>query len=317
MEHIKNLEIALPLSGSVNPLVFKNPILTASGTFGYGHEFEPYVDLTKLGGMVVKGLSLKPRKGNPLPRIAETPCGMLNAVGLQNDGVEAFINQKLSRLPWQETPVIANLYATSADDFSELADTLSAEEGVAALEVNISCPNVKDGGVLFGQDPHLAAQVVSAVKLRARKKPVMVKLSPNVTDIMVIARAVEDAGADIISCINTLTGMAVDIRSRKPLLANIVGGVSGPAIKPVALRCVWQVCRSVSIPVIGVGGISSAQDILEFILVGAHAVQVGTMNFMRPDATMVLLQDFARLCETMKLSTSGDLEAYRGSLIVR
>lgn len=317
MENQKNLEVALPLSGAVNPLVFKNPILTASGTFGYGHEFEPYVDLTRLGGMVVKGLSMKPRRGNPLPRIAETPCGMLNAVGLQNDGAEAFISQKLPRLPWQETPVIVNLYATSAEDFAELADVLSAEEGVAALEVNISCPNVKDGGVLFGQDPHLAAEVVAAVKRRARKKPVMVKLSPNVTDIMVIARAVEDAGADIISCINTLTGMSVDIRSRKPRLANIVGGLSGPAIKPVALRCVWQVCRSVSIPVIGIGGITSAEDILEFILVGAHAVQIGTMNFMRPDATMVLLQDFARLCETMKLNTPGELASYRGSLAVR
>lgn len=310
-------EISLPLSGAVNPLVFKNPILTASGTFGYGVEFTPYVDLARLGGMVVKGLSLKPRKGNALPRVAETSCGMLNAVGLQNDGVEAFLRQKLPRLPWQETPVIANLYATSAEDFGELADILSAEEGVAALEVNISCPNVRDGGVLFGQDPHLAAQVTTAVKQCARKKPVIIKLSPNVTDIMVIARAVEEAGADAISCINTLTGMAVDIRSRKPLLANVVGGLSGPAIKPVALRCVWQVCRSVHIPVIGVGGITSAQDILEFILVGAHAVQIGTMNFIRPDATMYLLGEFTKLCESMGLNTPEALAKYRGSLVLR
>lgn len=309
--------VTLPLSGSVTPLRFKNPILTASGTFGYGVEFEPYVDLTRLGGIVVKGLSLKARKGNPLPRIAETPCGMLNAVGLQNDGVESFIRQKLPRLPWQDTPIIANLYATSAEDFGELAGILSTEDGVAALEVNISCPNVREGGVLFGQDPQLAARVVSAVKSRSGKKPVIVKLSPNVTDIMVIARAVEEAGADMISCINTLTGMAVDIRSRKPLLANVVGGLSGPAIKPIALRCVWQVCRTVAIPVIGIGGISSASDIMEFLLVGAHAVQIGTMNFTRPDAAGVLIGEFAKLCESMSIRNSDDLEKFRGSVIIR
>lgn len=309
--------VTLPLSGSVTPLRLKNPILTASGTFGYGTEFEPYVDLTRLGGMVVKGLSLKPRKGNPLPRIAETPCGMLNAVGLQNDGVEAFIRQKLPRLPWQETPVIANLYATSAEDFGELAGILAGEEGVAALEVNISCPNVREGGVLFGQDPQLAARVVASVKAKSGKKPVIVKLSPNVTDIMVIARAVEEAGADMISCINTLTGMAVDIKTRKPLLANVVGGLSGPAIKPVALRCVWQVCRTVSIPVIGIGGISSARDVMEFLLVGAHAVQVGTMSFMRPDAAELLVNDLAKLCESMNIYSGEDLENFRGSVIIK
>ena len=306
-----DLSVSLPLRQGLQPLVLKNPVLTASGTFGYGVEFMPYVDLTALGGIVVKGLSLKPRKGNALPRVAETPCGMLNSVGLQNDGVESFIKEKLPRLPWQTTPVIANLYATAADDFAELSDILSHEEGVAALEVNISCPNVREGGILFGQDPMLAAHVVSAVKRRSGKKPVIVKLSPNVTNIMQIAVAVEDAGADAISCINTLTGMAVDIRRRRPLLANVLGGLSGPAIKPVALRCVWQVCRSVSIPVIGIGGICSAQDVLEFILVGAHAVQIGTANFHRPDATMCILRELEQLCAELDIK---DLESYRGSL---
>ena len=243
-------------SGNTKPLVFKNPILTASGTFGYGVEFANYGDLTHLGGIVVKGLSLKPRPGNPLPRVAETPCGMLNAVGLQNDGVESFLKNKLPRLPWHETPVIANLYATSPAEFAELAGILAAEEGIAGLEVNISCPNVKNGGVLFGQDPALAAEVTQAVKKHAGNLPVIVKLSPNVTDITAIAKAAEQAGADAISCINTITGMGVDVKTRKPLLANVVGGLSGPAVKPVALRCVWPVCNAVKIPVIGIGGIS-------------------------------------------------------------
>lgn len=306
-----DLSVELPLAASGQSLRFKNPVLTASGTFGYGIEFAPYVNLSSLGGIVVKGLSLKPRRGNALPRISETACGMLNAVGLQNEGVEAFVREKLPQLPWQETPIIANLYATAAEDFAQLADRLSGEEGIAALEVNISCPNVREGGVLFGQDPVLAAHVVSAVKRRAGRKPVIVKLSPNVTDIMSIAQAVEDAGADAISCINTLMGMAVDARTRKPLLANVIGGLSGPAIKPVALRCVWQVCRTVSIPVIGVGGITCARDVLEFILVGAHAVQVGMANFIRPDATKQILHDLPLLCAELGIT---DLNRYRGSL---
>lgn len=295
------------------PLTFKNPVLTASGTFGYGVEFTPYGDLTRLGGIVVKGLSLKPRNGNPLPRIAETPCGMLNAVGLQNDGVEAFLKMRLPRLPWQETPVIANIYASSAAEFAELAERLSGEEGISALEVNISCPNVASGGVLFGQDPALAAEVTEAVKNHAGNKPVIVKLSPNVTDITLIAKAVEGAGADAVSCINTLTGMGVDLRTRKPLLANIVGGLSGPAIKPVALRCVWQVSRAVSIPVIGVGGICSAQDVLEFILAGAHAVEIGTMNFIRPDAAFHIAEELPTLCSELGIH---DLSEFRGTLKV-
>ena len=216
-------------SGNTKPLVFKNPILTASGTFGYGVEFANYGDLTHLGGIVVKGLSLKPRPGNPLPRVAETPCGMLNAVGLQNDGVESFLKNKLPRLPWHETPVIANLYATSPAEFAELAGILAAEEGIAGLEVNISCPNVKNGGVLFGQDPALAAEVTQAVKKHAGNLPVIVKLSPNVTDITAIAKAAEQAGADAISCINTITGMGVDVKTRSE--------ARGPALRLAGLQC--------------------------------------------------------------------------------
>lgn len=294
-------------------LVCKNPVLTASGTFGCGAEFAPFGDLRRLGGIVVKGLSLKARTGNPGPRIAETPCGMLNAVGLQNDGAEHFIRHKLPRLPWRETPIIANLYACSPQEFSELADMLSAEEGVAALEVNISCPNVREGGVLFGQDARAAAEVTEAVGRAARKTPVIVKLSPNVTDITQIAKAVEDAGANALTCINTLSAMGVDLASRRPLLANVVGGLSGPAIKPVALRCVWQVSRAVRIPVIGVGGIASARDVLEFILAGAHAVQAGTMNFSRPDFAFHLVDELPAACERYGVD---DLNALRGSLRV-
>lgn len=293
-------------------LELKTPVMSASGTFGYGTEFLPYGDISKLGAIIVKGLSLKPRAGNPLPRIAETPCGMLNAVGLQNDGVEAFISQKLPLLPASEVPIIANIYATSAEDFAELANVLSHEEKVSALEVNISCPNVKAGGVLFGQNPLMAGSIVQAVKKNAGSLPVIVKLSPNVTNIAEMAKAIEEAGADMISCINTITGMAVDIRSRKPLLANIVGGLSGPAVKPVALRCVWQVAQAVSIPVIGIGGIASAKDVLEFVLVGASAVEIGTASFTDPAAIFKIIQDLPGLCEELGIK---NLEQYRNSLI--
>ena len=289
----------------------KNPVMTASGTFGYGMEFAPYGDLRGLGGIVVKGLSLKPRTGNPMPRIAETPCGMLNAIGLQNCGVEVFLRDKLPRLPFTETPIVANLYACDADEFAELAGVLSAAEGVAALEVNISCPNVKAGGIAFGQDPAMAGKLTEAVKKRAGDKPVWVKLSPNVTDIVGVARAAVLGGADVLTCINTLTGMAVDIRSRRPRLANVIGGLSGPAIKPVALRCVWQVCQAVSAPVIGVGGISSAEDVLEFILVGAHAVQIGTANFMRPDMAFRIAERLPALMDELGIKS---LDEYRGTL---
>jgi len=310
-----NLSVHLPSRNgrNGNALNLKNPVLSASGTFGMGTEFAPYGDITRLGGIVVKGLSLTPRPGNPVPRIAETPCGMLNAVGLQNDGVESFIRDKLPGLPWQDVPIIANIYATNAEDFGTLAGILADVEGVAALEVNISCPNVREGGILFGQAPGMAAKVTESVKAAAGEKPVIVKLSPNVTDIVEIARAVEDAGADALSCINTLSGMAVDVENRRPLLANIIGGLSGPAIKPVALRCVWQVCRAVSIPVIGVGGVASARDVLEFLLVGASAVQVGTANFSDPCTIFRIVEELPALCDQLDIK---DLASFRASLKV-
>lgn len=296
---------------NLGTLTLKNPVITASGTFGYGLEFMRYGDLSKLGAICLKGISLQPRTGNPMPRIAETPCGMLNSIGLQNVGVDKFLSDKLPYLPAQTT-VIANLYAQTLDDFGALAARLSDQDKIALLEVNISCPNVRQGGVQFGQEPGMAAAVTAAVKAQAGNKPVMVKLSPNVTDITAIARAVQDAGADMISLINTITGMAVDFRTRKNRLAGGVGGLSGPAIKPVALRMVHQVCQKVSIPVIGMGGITCAADVLEFILVGAHAVQVGTANFMRPDAAFRLVDEVRELAESLHLSSWDD---YRGTLV--
>ena len=305
-----DITVRLPLPGS-RDLTLKNPVLTASGTFGYGLEFARFGDLTLLGGMVVKGLSPAPRAGNPMPRICETPCGMLNAIGIQNIGVERFVADKLPHLPWRETPVAANLYACSSEEFGELAAVLAARPEVAWLEVNISCPNVSAGGALFGQDPAQAAAVTRAVKQRSGDTPVMVKLSPNVTDIASIARAVVDQGADMLSCINTVTGMAVDARARRPRLANVVGGLSGPAMKPVALRCVWQVCKAVDVPVIGVGGVCCAEDVLEFVCVGAHAVQVGTANFLRPDTPWRIVEELPVLMDAWGIAS---LEDYRGSL---
>ena len=304
-----NTTVILPAKGA--DMVLRNPVLTASGTFGYGLEFMPYGNLAELGGIVVKGISLLPRQGNPMPRIAETPAGMLNAIGLQNCGLEAFLTEKLPQIPWRDVPVIVNLYATSLEEYAELARALAAEEGVAALEVNISCPNVKAGGVLFGQDPALAEAVTKAVAQSAGTKPVIVKLSPNVTDITAIAKACEAGGADILSCINTLQGMAVDVRTRKPRLANGIGGLSGPAVKPVALRCVWQVARAVSIPVIGLGGVSTAEDVLEFILAGAHAVQIGTATFSRPDTAFRVAAEVPELMAELGIAS---LDELRGRL---
>lgn len=294
-------------------LKLKNPILTASGTFGFGLEFKRFGDLESLGGIVVKGLSLKPREGNPMPRIAETPCGMLNAIGIQNPGVEDFINKKLPKLPWKTLPVLANLYATDAAEFGELAGVLAGEEGVAALEVNVSCPNVKEGGIAFGQDPKQITKVAEAVKKNSGNKPVIIKLSPNVTDITVCARAAEDGGADALSLINTLSGMAVDIERRAPRLANVIGGLSGPAVKPVALRCVYQAVNAVKIPVMGLGGITTAEDAAEFLLVGATAVQIGTGNFISPDTAFKVAEELPKVLERVK---AGSIDEFIGSLQV-
>ncbi|NOX80066.1 MAG: dihydroorotate dehydrogenase [Deltaproteobacteria bacterium] len=280
----------------IGALHLRNPVLTASGTFGYGRELTAFVNPARLGGIVVKGISLAPRPGNPPPRVVETACGMLNAIGLENVGVERFISDKLPFLRQTGTRVIVNILGDTVEEYGRLAGRLAGVEGIDALEVNISCPNVKKGGVAFGTVPETAAAVTRAVRAAA-DVPVIVKLSPNVTDIAVIARAVEDAGADAVSLINTLLGMAIDSRSRKPCLANVVGGLSGPAIKPVALRMVWQVARAVAIPVIGIGGIATAEDALEFLLAGATAVQVGTANFYRPWAGEEIIdgiRDFLR-----------------------
>ena len=303
-------KLNVTLKGNDRSLSLKNPVMTASGTFGYGLEYMPFGDIGALGGIVVKGLSLTPREGNPMPRVAETACGMLNAVGLQNCGVDTFLRDKLPLLPWADVPVIANLYATNPEDFGILAKILSAEKGIAALEVNISCPNVSCGGILFGQDPSMAAEVTEAVCKQAGNKPVIVKLSPNVTDIATIAKACESAGATALACINTLSGMGVDLKERRPLLANILGGLSGPAIKPVALRCVWQVSRAVSIPVIGIGGIMDAEDVLEFILVGATAVQIGTGNFVSPDTAFRIVQELPAVCAQYDVT---DWDSFRKS----
>jgi dihydroorotate dehydrogenase (NAD+) catalytic subunit len=300
------MNTSLDLRINVGGLRLKNPVMTASGTFGYGREFEGLVDLSRLGAIVVKGISLNPSRGNPAPRVIETTGGMLNAIGLENVGLDAFIGEKLPYLGTLDVPVVVNIYGKTIEEYAELAERLDAVMGVAAVEVNISCPNVKAGGVAFGVHADPARSVVRAVREKTGK-PVIVKLSPNVTDITEIARAVEDAGADAISLINTLTGMAIDIHSRRPKLANITGGLSGPAVKPVALRMVWEVSRAVKIPVIGMGGIMCAEDALEFIIAGASAVQIGTANFVNPRATMDILDGLELFMTEKKIPRLSDL----------
>ncbi|MGA6926758.1 MAG: dihydroorotate dehydrogenase [Desulfosarcina sp.] len=300
------------LTVDIGGLTLANPVMTASGTFGYAREFERYLDLNRLGGIVVKGLSLEPSKGNPPPRIVETDCGMLNAIGLENVGVEAFVRDKLPFLTTLRPPLIANIYGKTVEEYARLAERLESVDGVKGLEVNISCPNVKEGGVAFGSDPTLAREVVEAVRQRTTKH-LMVKLSPNVTDIVLMARVAEAAGADALSLINTLTGMAVDLATRRSKLANVTGGLSGPAIKPVALRMVWQTAQAVDIPVVGVGGIMTARDALEFIMVGATAVQVGTANFVNPDSTMAVIDGMRAWLE---MEGIGDVKALIGTLVV-
>jgi len=298
------------LSVRIGLLRLQNPVLTASGTFGYGQEYAGLVDLNRLGGIIVKGLSLNPRPGNMPPRTVETPCGLLNAIGLQNVGVENFIADKLPFLRNLSVPVIVNILGQDIKEYRKLAERLSSVEGIAALEVNISCPNVKKGGVVFGTDYKAAARVTRAVRVAARL-PIIVKLSPNVTDIVSIARAVEEAGADAVSLINTLTGMAIDVEARRPKLHNVTGGLSGPAIKPIALRMVWQVAGAVKIPVIGCGGIMTAADALEFLIAGASAVQVGTANFVNPRASMEIISGIEEYLAGHNLK---DIKSLVGSL---
>lgn len=312
MECREEMPQPFDLTTQIKTLKLKNPVLTASGTFGYGIEFESLVDLNRLGGIIVKGLSLHPEPGNPPPRIVETPCGMLNAIGLENIGIDAFIREKLPLLVQYDTPIITNIYGKSVDDYARLAARIDGEGGIAGIEVNISCPNVKAGGVAFGIDPSAAATVIRAVRERTRL-PLIAKLSPNVTSITEIARSVEDAGADAISLINTITGMAIDIESRRPKLGNVTGGLSGPAIKPIALRMVWEVARTVKVPVIGIGGIMSASDVLEFLIAGASAVEIGTANFVDPGSTIEIIDAIAAYLAKKNIA---DLRQIIGSLEV-
>lgn len=298
------------MSVEIGSLKLRNPVITASGTFGYGEEFKDYLNLEEIGAIITKGLSLKPRAGNPTPRIVETPAGMLNAIGLQNVGVDAFIEKKTPFLRTISTPAIVNLFGNTIEEYAELASRLEQVPEVAGIEVNISCPNVKQGGIVFGTDPKAAATVVRAVRSETTK-PLIVKLSPNVTDVVEMAVACAEAQADALSLINTLTGMAVDLRTRRPVLANVTGGLSGPAIKPVALRMVWQVAKAVTLPVIGIGGIMNATDALEFILAGATAIQVGTANFLDPAAAGIIAREMEQYLAENGIAAIGEL---RGAL---
>lgn len=283
----------------------KTPILTGSGTFGFGEEFADFVNLSNIGGVVVKGTTLKPRRGNDGVRITETPAGMLNCIGLENPGVEVFLKETLPRIRQYDMNVIVNISGSSVEDYGLLAEKLDATD-IAAIEVNISCPNVKEGGIVFGTDPKAAAAVTRAVKSHTGK-PVIVKLSPNVTDIVCMAKAVEDAGADAISLINTLLGMQIDIRTWTPVLGNITGGLSGPCVKPVAVRMVWQVAQAVHVPIIGMGGIMSAEDAVEFFLAGASAVAIGTANFTDPSCISKISDDLAAYLAAHRLENIHDL----------
>jgi dihydroorotate dehydrogenase (NAD+) catalytic subunit len=287
--------VAVDLSVNVGALRLSNPILAASGTFGYGVEFARLVDLNRLGGIVVKGLSLEPMAGAPAPRLCETPSGMLNAVGLQNVGVRAFVAEKLPALRKYTTAVIANVFGYTVDEYLGVIRILEDAEGLAAYELNISCPNTDHGGIQFGSDPQMVSEVVSAARQAARR-PLWVKLSPNVTDISVIARAAEEAGADAITVANTYQGMSIDVQTRKSRLGRATGGLSGPAIKPITLRLVYEARLAVKIPVIGLGGIEKAEDVLEYLIAGASAVQVGTANFSRPSACSEILKQLEITC---------------------
>ncbi len=294
------------LAIDINGLHLQNPVLTASGTFGYGEEYDDFIDVNKLGGIIIKGTTAVNREGNPYPRMAETASGMLNAVGLQNKGIDHLINEIYPRLQQYKVPVIVNVSGSTIDEYVEVASKLNQLEHINAIELNISCPNVKMGGMALGTCPESAASVTEAIK-KVYKKHLMVKLSPNVTDIVSIAQAVENAGADSVSLINTLMGMAINAGTRKPKLSTITGGLSGPAIKPVALRMVWQVSQQVNIPVIGIGGIMNATDAIEFFLAGASAIQVGTANFIDPQITIKIIRGIQEYLEKNEFNSLKDL----------
>jgi dihydroorotate dehydrogenase (NAD+) catalytic subunit len=298
---------AVDLSVQIGALRLRNPILAASGTFGYGIEFAHLVDLSRLGGFVTKGLSLEPMEGAPPPRLCETPSGMLNAVGLQNVGVRSFVEQKLPVLRKYDTSVVANVFGYCVEDYAEVIRILEAADGLAAYELNISCPNVKKGGVQFGGDPAAVAEVVGQARRASARRPLWVKLSPVVADIGLIARAAVEAGADALTVANTYPAMAIDLRTRKSRLGNLTGGLSGPAIKPITLRLVWECAKAVNVPVIGLGGIETVGDVLEYMAVGATAVQVGTASFADPQVSERLVRGLAKATLRHKAFTLSDL----------
>ncbi len=294
------------LAVEIGALKLKNPVIAASGTFGYGVEVASVTELSRLGGIVTKGLYLEPREGCPTPRVAETPSGLLNAIGLQGVGVKAFVREVLPRLAEHDTAVIVNVCGDTVREYADVSSILDATAGVSALEINISCPNVERGGLQFGIDARMTHEVVAAVR-KATSLPIIPKLSPNVTDITVFARAAEEAGADALSCVNTLLGLAVDIQTRRPKLAFGTGGLSGPAIRPVALRLAWQAVQAVSIPVIGIGGIAETPDALEFLMAGCRAVQVGTANFVDPAAGAGIVAGLEDYLEREGLASIGEV----------
>jgi dihydroorotate dehydrogenase (NAD+) catalytic subunit len=297
---------AVDLSVNVGALRLSNPILAASGTFGYGVEFAHLVDLNRLGGIVVKGLSIEPMAGAPAPRLCETPSGMLNAVGLQNVGVRAFVAEKLPALRQYRTAILANVFGYTVDEYVGVIRILEEAEGLAAYELNISCPNTAHGGIQFGSDPEMVSEVVSAARQAARR-PLWVKLSPNVTDIGVIAKAAQEAGADALTVANTYQAMSIDVQTRKSRLGRSTGGLSGPAIKPITLRLVYEARRAVKIPVIGLGGIEKADDVLEYVIAGASAVQVGTANFSQPNACIEILNQLEKSCRNNNINSINSL----------
>ena len=290
---------------NIGNLQLKNPVMTASGTFGYGTEFSDFFDISALGGIIIKGTTLHHREGNPYPRMAETPAGMLNAIGLENPGIDRFLKMILPNIKDLDTPIIVNVAGKTEEEYVEVARRLQVE-GIAGLELNISCPNVKEGGIAFGSDPETAGRLVRKVK-EVCQVPLIVKLSPNVTDIVQMAKAVEENGADVISMINTLVGMAIDINNRKPVVSNVIAGLSGPAIKPVALRMVWQVSQNVKVPVIGMGGITCASDVIEFLLAGAQATAIGTGWFQNPWVAEDILKGLAEYMDFHKISDINEL----------
>ncbi|MGE4518578.1 MAG: dihydroorotate dehydrogenase [Desulfobacteraceae bacterium] len=300
---MKNLELKVKIGN----LELKNPVMPASGTFGYGLEYFDEINPQNLGAIIVKGLSLEPSAGNPHPRVIETPSGLLNAVGLENIGIHNFIRSRLPVLAKFNTPVITNIYGKTESDYEELTEIIDNEENISAVEVNISCPNVKKGGLAFGTSPETCFNLVSKIRKKTRKT-VIVKLTPNVTDIKPIAKSAEDAGADAVSLINTITGMAIDINTRKPMLANVTGGLSGPAIRPVALRMVFEACSCVKIPVIGIGGITDYEDALSFIIAGASAVQIGTGNFIDPKTCEKIIKGISKFMRKNKIFSISELK---------